>query len=219
MRGPALVAVVAALAIAPTVGAQGTGAQVAVRVVDLPSEPLVVESDDSESATYSVNVEAENFACTGEGTFPVEQSLDASPGATDEFTLEPTRLNFTVPAGTYSSSNTYNETMESTFTVTVEGEVTENHTHEPTINADFLPGEVENCSTAGGFPEASDSGSLTVEMVAPQDSGDGGGPGGGTDGGDGGTPPGEEDGDGIPGPGAAAGLAALAAAARAVRRD
>jgi hypothetical protein len=189
-----------------------------VALPDFPSDPITVRSDSSTSADITVNLHAENFACSGEGTLPVEATLDASPGAPDEFTLDPTGLNFPVPEGTYSGANPYNESMTTTFTVTVNGTVTENHTHEPTVNAEFLPGEVQNCDSTGGFPDASASDSLTVNMVADQTTDGGGTDGGGDDGGatdGGGDTGGTGDGGGIPGPGAAAAAAALLVGARA----
>lgn len=221
MRGPAIVAAAAALvailAVSSGAAAQGADTTVDLTISDLPEDPMVLRDNSSETATFTVTLHAENFACTEEGTLPVEGSVAASPGAVDEFTLDPARLNFTAPPGTYSSTNPYNESMEADFTATVNGEVPQNHTHEPTIELAFLPGEVENCGSASGFPDASASDSVTVEMVASQDDASGPGAGGGSDGG-GSDDVGSDDGGGIPGPGAAAAAVALAAGARALRR-
>lgn len=216
MRHVAIAAVLGILLALPSAGAQTTDTQVEVTVEDLPTEPIVLESDSSAEAPFVVRLEAENFACTEEGTLPVELGLTAEPGSVDNFTLDPTLLEYTVSTGTYSSSNPVNQTMDVTFAATVEGEVPSNHTHEPSVEATFLPDEVQGCSSATGFPDASDSGSFTIEMVAPPDDGGSGGGDGGGGGGDGAS---EDDGNGIPGPGAAAALAALLAAGRARRRS
>lgn len=219
MRRATIAGLAVVLAAAPLVAGQvpSPETQVNVALPGFPSDPITVRSDSSKSADITVNLRAENFACTGEGTLPVEATLQVSPGAPDEFSLNPARLNFTVPQGTYSSSNPYNETMTTTFTVSVNGTVTSNHTHKPTVKAKFLPGEVQNCDSTGGFPDASASKDLTVNMVADQTSSGGGGNGGG-----GGNTGGGSDGSGgggIPGPGAAAAAAALLVGARAARRD
>lgn len=226
MRGLLVVAGLAALALvalAPSASAQGAGAQMQVRLVDLPTDPIVVQGDSSASATFSVELSGSNFACTGEGTFPVTVTLDVDAPPSDEFSVDPGQLNFTASPGTYSDANAYNESMEVTFTVSVTGPVEDGHTHEPAVTAEFLPDGVENCSSPGGFPSASDDGSFTVEMEGSGGNGTDGGTDGGADGGsDGGTDgdtDGGDDGNGIPGPGAAAAAAALAAGARARRRD
>lgn len=220
MRTLPLIALSVLVAGAPMVAAQTAETQVNLRLVDLPSDPIEIEGNSSEDVPFSVELQAENFACTGQGTLPVELSLDASPGAPDEFAVDPTELAFEISPGTYSAANPYNSSMESTFTVAVDGPVGSDHTHEPAINAEFLPDGVENCGSAGGFPSESVSGSVVVEMVA-DDGGTGGPGGGGGSNGGGGTDGGVDDGgdgNGIPGPGAAAVAATLAVAARGLRR-
>lgn len=219
MRGSLLVVALVALALAPVAAAQTAQTQVNVRILDLPSEPVQVDAGSSTTVTFTVELQAENFACTGEGTLPVALNLGSGPGASHGFALDPTQLNFTASPGTYSSTNAYNSTMEADLSYGA-GADADDHTHQQTIDAVFQPDGVQNCDSPGGFPSASASGTVTVEVsgTGGNTTGPGGNGGNGGGGTDGGTNTGEGGGGGIPGPGAAAAVA-LAAGARAVRRD
>ncbi len=194
------------LVASPLAAAQTADPVVEVTLQGLPSDPIVLESNQSQEVTATVGLMADNFACTEEGTFPVKLKLAATPGAVDVFTVSPTRLNFSVAPGVYSQATApYNKTLDSTVTLAVQGTVPNNHTHEPTLTATFLPSEISGCQASGDFPDAEATGTFTVQMVAPPP-----------------PPPtntgGEDEGNGMPGPGLATASLALVAAALAARR-
>lgn len=202
-----LIACILLLSLSPLAAAQDADPVVEVSVLELPSEPVVLESNESAEVPFKVNLMADNFACSEEGIFPVELSLSASPGAVDVFTVAPPRLNFSVAPGVYSGvTEAYNATLDARALLSVEGTVPANHTHAPTVTATFLPSEVTGCQASGDFPDAEASGQFTVNMVAPPPPSTNN------------TNDGDDGGGGIPGPGLVTLSLALVSAALVVRR-
>lgn len=177
-----------------------------------PEDATSVSAGDSTTVSVDVNLQGENFYCTGEVELPVQVS--ASGGSDVTATPASETVTFTTSANIYNeNTEAFNQTQPVDVTTSA-GSGASSGSTQVTVTATFEGGDyTPDCGPqAFNSDEASAPYDVNVQGTSTDDGGtdgtDGGAGGNGTDGGDDGS----DDGNGIPGPGALAPLAVVGAA-------